>query len=126
MGEEHCHQGGARNREEPAEVGPGASNIDDIGCPWMPSLGGVTGMPRTCWGDYVIRLAWERLGIHPEELGEVLGEKEVWVSLLRQPPPRPSPRKVEEMDGWMNHPHHHKLLDTSALLFIYVVSISFV
>ena len=50
------------------------------------------GRPRTCWSDYVIQLAWEYLGILPEELEEVSREREVWVSLLRQLPPRPSPR----------------------------------
>uniref|UniRef100_A0A667YHS6 NACHT domain-containing protein n=1 Tax=Myripristis murdjan TaxID=586833 RepID=A0A667YHS6_9TELE len=37
--------------------------------------------------DYVSRLAWERLGVPPEELAEVSGEREVWVSLLRLLPP---------------------------------------
>ncbi|GAA6082711.1 uncharacterized protein LOC111191400, partial [Tachysurus ichikawai] len=49
------------------------------------------GRPRTRWRDYVSRLAWERLGIPPEELEEVSGEREVWASLLRLLPPRPSP-----------------------------------
>ncbi|GAA6078097.1 uncharacterized protein LOC111191400, partial [Tachysurus ichikawai] len=49
------------------------------------------GRPRTRWRDYVSRLAWERLGIPPEELEEVSGEKEVWVSLLSLLPPRPGP-----------------------------------
>ena len=49
------------------------------------------GKPRTGWSDYVTRLAWERLGILPEELEEVSGVREVWVSLLRQLPPRPGP-----------------------------------
>ncbi|KAK3527289.1 hypothetical protein QTP86_018597 [Hemibagrus guttatus] len=31
------------------------------------------GRPRTCWRDYVSRLAWERLGVPPEELVEVSG-----------------------------------------------------
>ncbi|KAI3360616.1 hypothetical protein L3Q82_002482 [Scortum barcoo] len=31
------------------------------------------GRPRTRWRDYVSRLAWERLGIPPEELEEVSG-----------------------------------------------------
>ncbi|KAK3572444.1 hypothetical protein QTP86_032667 [Hemibagrus guttatus] len=35
------------------------------------------GRPRTCWRDYVSRLAWERLGVPPEELEEVSGEREV-------------------------------------------------
>ena len=47
------------------------------------------GRPRTRWSDYVTRLAWERLGILPEELEEVSGEREVWVSLLRQLLPWP-------------------------------------
>ena len=34
---------------------------------------------------------WKRLGILPEELGEVSVVREVWVSLLRQLPPRPGP-----------------------------------
>ena len=33
--------------------------------------------PRTGWRDYVSRLAWERLGIPPEELNEVAGERKV-------------------------------------------------
>ena len=47
------------------------------------------GRPRTRWRDYVSRLAWERLGIPPEELEEVSGVREVWASLLRLLPPRP-------------------------------------
>ncbi|KAK3547532.1 hypothetical protein QTP86_021516, partial [Hemibagrus guttatus] len=35
------------------------------------------GRPRTRWRDYVSRLAWERLGIPPEELEEVSGEREM-------------------------------------------------
>uniref|UniRef100_A0A674NTV4 Reverse transcriptase domain-containing protein n=1 Tax=Takifugu rubripes TaxID=31033 RepID=A0A674NTV4_TAKRU len=49
------------------------------------------GRPRTRWRDYVSRLAWERLGIPPDELEEVAGEREVWDSLLRLLPPRPDP-----------------------------------
>ncbi|KAK3557454.1 hypothetical protein QTP70_027739, partial [Hemibagrus guttatus] len=33
------------------------------------------GRPRTHWRDYVSRLAWERLGVPPEELEEVSGER---------------------------------------------------
>ncbi|KAK3550678.1 hypothetical protein QTP70_002404 [Hemibagrus guttatus] len=47
------------------------------------------GRPRTRWRDYVSRLAWERLGVPPEELEEVSGEREVWASLLRLLPLRP-------------------------------------
>ncbi|KAK3545223.1 hypothetical protein QTP70_002063 [Hemibagrus guttatus] len=35
------------------------------------------GRPRTRWRDYVFRLAWERLGVPPEELEEVAREREV-------------------------------------------------
>ncbi|KAK3544083.1 hypothetical protein QTP86_001214 [Hemibagrus guttatus] len=47
------------------------------------------GRPRTRWRDYVSRLAWERLGVPPEELEEVSGEREVWASLFRLLPLRP-------------------------------------
>ena len=47
------------------------------------------GRPRTRWRDYVSQLAWERLGVPPEELEEVSGEREVWASLLRLLPLRP-------------------------------------
>ncbi|KAK3514313.1 hypothetical protein QTP70_013799 [Hemibagrus guttatus] len=47
------------------------------------------GRPRTRWRDYVFQLAWERLGVPPEELEEVSGEREVWASLLRLLPLRP-------------------------------------
>ncbi|TWW74298.1 hypothetical protein D4764_14G0002990 [Takifugu flavidus] len=49
------------------------------------------GRPRTRWRDYVSRLVWERLGIPPDELEKVAGEREVWASLLRLLPPRPDP-----------------------------------
>ncbi|TWW74365.1 R2 Retrovirus-related Pol polyprotein from type I retrotransposable element [Takifugu flavidus] len=42
-------------------------------------------------GETVSRLAWERLGVPPDELEEVAGEREVWASLLRLLPPRPDP-----------------------------------
>ncbi len=46
----------------------------------------------TRWRDYVSRLAWERLGVPPEELEEVSREREVWASLLRLLPPATRPR----------------------------------
>ena len=45
------------------------------------------GRPRTRWRDYVSRLAWERLRVPPEELEEVAGDRDVWVSLLKLLPP---------------------------------------
>ncbi|TWW71221.1 hypothetical protein D4764_17G0007040 [Takifugu flavidus] len=50
------------------------------------------GRPRTRWRDYISRLAWERLGVPPEELMEVAGERAVWASLLKLLPPRPGSR----------------------------------
>ena len=50
------------------------------------------GRPRTRWRDYVSRLAWESLGVPPEELEEVAGDRDVWVSLLKLLSPRPDPR----------------------------------
>ena len=41
----------------------------------------------------VSRLAWEHLGVPPEELEEVAGVRDVWVSLLKLLPPRPDPRR---------------------------------
>ncbi|KAK3517069.1 hypothetical protein QTP86_004180, partial [Hemibagrus guttatus] len=57
------------------------------------------GRPRTRWRDYVFRLAWERLGVPPEELEEVAREREVWASLLRLLPPRPGKRNVLQSPG---------------------------
>ncbi|TWW73389.1 hypothetical protein D4764_15G0007830 [Takifugu flavidus] len=47
------------------------------------------GRPRTRWRDYISRLAWEQLGVPPEELMEVAGERAVWASPLKLLPPRP-------------------------------------
>ena len=62
------------------------------------------GRPGTRWRDYVSRLAWERLGVPPEELEEVARDRDVWVSLLKLLPPRPDPRTSGRwwMDGWMD------------------------
>ncbi|KAI3374045.1 hypothetical protein L3Q82_022600 [Scortum barcoo] len=46
----------------PREVLPGMSHREEA-----------QGRPRTRWRDYVSRLAWERLGVPPEELEEVSG-----------------------------------------------------
>ncbi|TWW71634.1 EARP-interacting protein [Takifugu flavidus] len=54
-----------------------------------PSSRRPPGKPRTRWRYYVSRLAWECLGIPPDELQEVAGEREVWASFLRLLPPRP-------------------------------------
>ncbi|PWA24580.1 hypothetical protein CCH79_00011769 [Gambusia affinis] len=41
------------------------------------------GRLRTRCRDYVSWVAWECLGIPPEELEQVAGEREVWASLLK-------------------------------------------
>ncbi|KAI3361666.1 hypothetical protein L3Q82_002031 [Scortum barcoo] len=43
------------------------------GVPGMSHREEASGRPRTRWRDYVSRLAWERLGVPPEELEEVSG-----------------------------------------------------
>ncbi len=48
-------------------------------------------------GGTVSQLAWECLGVPPEEVSE---EREVWSSVLRLLPPRPGFRKA--VDGWMD------------------------
>jgi len=40
------------------------------------------GRPRTRWRDHIFWLACERLGSPQNELENVAGEREVWVSLL--------------------------------------------
>ena len=89
------------------------------------------GRPRTRWSDYVTQLAWERLGILLEELEEVSREREVWVSLLRQLPPRPSPGKSGKrwIDGWIDASRIcgniiHFELTVSNCLFIYVTMVT--
>ncbi|KAK3543057.1 hypothetical protein QTP70_010553 [Hemibagrus guttatus] len=42
------------------------------------------GRPRTRWRDYISWLAWERLGVPPEGLEEVSGEREVHFNYERQ------------------------------------------
>ena len=43
--------------------------------------------PRTCWRD-TPWLAWEHLGVIPEEQEEVAAEKKCWPSLLKLIPPQ--------------------------------------
>jgi len=73
------------------------------------------GRPRTRWRDYVSGLAWERLGVPPEELEEVAGDRDVWVSLLKLLPPRPPGEAADDgwMDGWIYIEIHNKLITSS-------------
>ena len=58
------------------------------------------GRPRRRWGDYVAPLAWERIGILPEETEEVSREREVWVCSDSYPATRPRISGRRWMDGW--------------------------
>ena len=52
------------------------------------------GRPRTRWQTYIEDLGWNRLGLHPEEMKDVVGDREVWrlnLELLPPQPKRPPP-----------------------------------
>ena len=48
------------------------------------------GRPRTRWTDYIEDLGWNRLGLHPSEMMEVMEDREVWRLNLELLPPQPS------------------------------------
>ena len=48
------------------------------------------GWPRTRWTDYNEDLGWNRLGLHPSEMMEVMEDREVWRLNLELLPPQPS------------------------------------
>ncbi|TWW73182.1 hypothetical protein D4764_15G0005760 [Takifugu flavidus] len=56
------------------------------------------GRPRTKWRDYISHLAWERLGVPPEELMEVAG-RGCLGTLLKLLPCNADPDKPEKMKG---------------------------
>ena len=45
--------------------------------------------PRTRWIDYIVGLGWNRLGLHPSEMMEVMEDREVWWLNLELLPPQP-------------------------------------
>ena len=60
------------------------------------------GRPRTRWTDYIEDLGWNRLGLRPSEMMEVMEDREVWRLNLELLPPQPSRksgqwRKKEEV-----------------------------
>ena len=36
------------------------------------------GRPRTRWNNYIVNREWNRLGLHPSEMMEVMEDREVW------------------------------------------------
>ena len=48
------------------------------------------GRPRTKWADYIEDLGWNRLGLRPSEMVEVMKDREVWRLNLKLLPPQPS------------------------------------
>ena len=51
------------------------------------------GRPRTRWTDYIADLGWNRLGLRPSEMMEMMEDREVWWLNLELLPPQPS-RKI--------------------------------
>ena len=45
------------------------------------------GRPRTIWTDYIVDLGWNRLGLRPSEMMEVMEDREVWRLNLELLPP---------------------------------------
>ena len=48
------------------------------------------GRPRTRWTDYIVDLGWNRLGLRPSKMMEVMEDREVWRLNLELLPPQPS------------------------------------
>ena len=49
--------------------------------------------PRTRWTDYMEDLGWNRLGLRPSEMMEVVEDREVWRLNLELLPPQLSRKK---------------------------------
>ena len=47
------------------------------------------GRPRTRWTDYIEDLGWNRLGLRPSEMMEVMEDREVWRLNLELLSPNP-------------------------------------
>jgi len=47
------------------------------------------GRPRTRWADYIKDLGWNRLGLQPSEMLEVVADRDVWRLNLELLPPQP-------------------------------------
>ena len=53
------------------------------------------GQSRTRWTNYIEDLGWNRLGLHPSEMMDVMEDRKVWRLNLELLPPQPS-RKSEQ------------------------------
>ena len=51
------------------------------------------GRPRKSWMNHVEDLGWNRLGLGPNEMKEVMMDREVWRLNLELLPPRPSQKR---------------------------------
>ena len=50
----------------------------------------LVGRPRTRWIDYIEDLGWNRLGLRPGKMMDVMKDREVWRLNLKLLPPQPS------------------------------------
>jgi len=64
-----------------------------VRCSGHVPLGGDPGEDPGHVGETMSWLVWEHLGVPPEELEEVAGDRDDWVSLLKLLPPRPDPQR---------------------------------
>ena len=48
------------------------------------------GQPRTRWTNYIEDLGWNRLGLRPSKMMDVMEDREVWRLNLKLLPPQPS------------------------------------
>ena len=51
---------------------------------------GPVGRPRTRWTNYIEDVGWNRLGLYPSEMMEVMEDREEWRLNLELLPPQPS------------------------------------
>ena len=86
------------------------------------------GRPRTRWTDYIEDLGWNRLGLRPSEMMEVMEDREVWRLNLELLPPQPSrksgqwrkkKKKKPESESDPKSPAQHATLVPSKTSFIF-------
>ena len=57
---------------------------------WQPNMIQLVALMGTRWTDYIEDLGWNRLGLRPSEMMEVMEDREVWRLNLELLPPQPS------------------------------------